>query len=33
MRVLYLAHQYSPEFIRSVGVYTQGVAQSLAQHG
>ena len=33
MRVLYLAHQYPPEFIGGVEVYTQGVAQSLAQHG
>jgi len=33
MRVLYLLHQYPPEFIGGVEVYTQGVAQSLAQHG
>jgi glycosyltransferase involved in cell wall biosynthesis len=33
MRILYLAHQYPPEFIGGVELYTQGVAQSFAQHG
>jgi glycosyltransferase involved in cell wall biosynthesis len=33
MRILYLVHQYPPEFIGGVEVYTQEVARALARRG
>jgi len=33
MRILYLVHQYPPEFIGGVEVYTQAIAQAFARRG
>lgn len=33
MKILYVVHQYPPEFVGGVEVYTQGLAETIAQRG